>query len=156
MSTAYLSQVSGFPSGLAGSCTVTPQITSGGDPTTAAGATVGAIVEKSTTPGTYLCLVTYTAGNLPLGTIPQGHWSVNGVVVDDVTMIPMNGCLEIPSDTYSIRQLLALMASRLLGVSAGLPAGPWTSESVGGFAPRTSMTFDAQGNLTAVTLTPPA
>jgi hypothetical protein len=89
MSFPYLSQVSGFATGLAGSTTVTAQITSGGAaPATASGATVGTVFETST-PGTYICLVTYTAGNLPVGTAPVVHWSVNGALIDDPMPLPL-------------------------------------------------------------------
>ena len=101
--------------------------------------------------------MTYPAADLPLGTLPWVHWSVNSVAIDDPQPIPVNGALEIPTDgALFIRQLLALIGSRLLGTTSGLPAGPWVSDSAGGSTPRVSLSFDGNGDITSATLTPPA
>jgi hypothetical protein len=100
LSFPYLSQVSGFATGLAGSTTVTAQTTSGSAaPATAGGASVGTVYEASTA-GTYICLVTYTTGNLPLGTLPIVHWSVNGTAVDDP--LPISAFQPLVSSPFKI------------------------------------------------------
>ncbi len=86
----YLSSVSGFPAGLAtGAFTILPQITSGtGAPVGDGSATVGTVYETST-PGTYLCLITYPTVDVTLPVLPWVHWSVSGAAIDDPFPIPM-------------------------------------------------------------------
>lgn len=91
MSIAYLSTVSGLPTGQASSTTVAPQSTGGSAaPAAASGATAGTAYETST-PGTYVCLVTYPAAALPPGSVPWVHWDVNGTLIDDPSPIQVNG-----------------------------------------------------------------
>ncbi len=86
----YLSTVSNFPAGLAtGAFTILPQVTSGtGPPIGDISATVGTVYETST-PGTYLCLITYPTLDVALPILPWIHWSVSGAAIDDRTPIPM-------------------------------------------------------------------
>ncbi len=89
MSLQFLSSVSRFPTGLAGSTTVTPQTTNGiGPPTNDAGATVGTVSETAT-PGTYTCLVTYPNADVGLPYSPWVHWNVNGSLIDDNAPLPL-------------------------------------------------------------------
>jgi hypothetical protein len=89
MSLQFLSTVSRFPSGLAGSTTVTPQTTNGAAaPATDALATVG-IVAETLTPGTYTCLVTYPNADVALPYTPWVHWNVNGSLIDDYAPLPL-------------------------------------------------------------------
>jgi hypothetical protein len=111
---AYLSAVSNLPSGQASSTTVTAQTTSGGAPATDSGATVGAVHETNT-PGTYVCLVTYPAADLPTGTLPWVHWSVNGVMIDDPAPLSCNGLSLGPNG------LDAITATAPTGVATTFP-----------------------------------
>ncbi len=83
MALQFLSTVSRFPAGLAGSTTVTPQITNGVGPPTNDGSAVVGSVSETNTPGTYTCLLTYPNADVALPYVPWAHWNVNGSLIDD-------------------------------------------------------------------------
>lgn len=151
MSTIHFdSYITGMGSGFAGSATVTPKTWNGtalSTPTT----TLGTIVEDSTL-GNYWCRVAYGSADLPVGSVPVVVWLVNGVTKTDPSPTLTSAVVE---SGYTALQSLALVASRLLGITGGLPASPWTSQAMGSATPRVSLTFDANGNIITSTLTPP-
>jgi hypothetical protein len=149
------SQVSGFPTGLAGSTTVTAQITTGAAPTTASNATVGAVFETST-PGTYQCLVTYTAANLSVGTIPVVHWSVNGALLDDANPIPTQPFASLVVESgVSFLQCISAIAAACSGVCS-ISGNTVAYAAIGNSqTPRISAQA-ANGTRSSVTLTLPS
>jgi hypothetical protein len=165
VSFAYISSVAGFPTGQASNTTVTAQSTSGSAPTTAAGATVGTVFETST-PGTYVCLITYTS--LASGAIPWVHWSVNGVTIDDSAPeptfapsfapgpLPAGGLSNIVCETgFNLPQSVALIMDMCCAILSGLPSGPVTVRDVNNTANRAVIVFDTFNNRVSCTLSPP-
>ena len=117
---------------------------------------MGSVVETST-PGTYVCPITYTIANLPLGTQPWVHWSVNGAPIDDPSPINLNGPLDIITGDggYNMRQMIQIILAAVSAKLSGLPSGPAVIKDASGNNNRISVTFDANNNRIAVTYTPP-
>jgi hypothetical protein len=153
MSTIHFdSYVSGMATGFASTATVTPRVWNGTALSTPGDGTAGAVVEDSTL-GCYWCRVAYSTADLPVGSVPVVTWLVNGVPKTDPSPTLTSAVVEAG---YTVLQTLALIASRLVVVTSGLPAGPWVAQSMGGSTPRVSLAFDTNGNITTSTLTPPA
>jgi hypothetical protein len=137
MAFSFLSKVSGLSTGYASTASVSPQYTTGAAaPVVDSNASLGTVYETST-PGTYICEVTYSEVILPPGTsgvLPIVHWSVHGTAVDDFAPI----ALFTPVDA------LLTAASYILQTGVGIDAFPFfMTLSSDHYSPATGLSITA-------------